>query len=92
MDSMEPDQTPFAAVSAHTSRLSRVSYSSIYLDLATSWRNESEHRTDMMEIAIPSMAGQIDALCSVQMVRDNGTPHGLLPENIHCAGMVYWYT
>jgi hypothetical protein len=25
MDSMEPEQTPFAAVSAHTSRLSRVS-------------------------------------------------------------------
>jgi hypothetical protein len=25
MDSMEPEQTPFAAVSAHTSRLTRVS-------------------------------------------------------------------
>jgi hypothetical protein len=29
MDSMEPEQTPFAAVSAHTSRLQRVSPSII---------------------------------------------------------------
>ncbi len=26
MDSIEPEQTPFAAVSAHTSRLTRVSF------------------------------------------------------------------
>ena len=44
-----------------------------------------------MEIAIPSMAGQIDAIRSIQMDGNCWAPHDFLPENICRTGLVYRY-
>lgn len=43
-------------------------------------------------IAIPSLVGQVNSICSVQMVRDRGSPYALLHENICRARMVHWYS
>jgi Rer1 family len=45
-----------------------------------------------MEIAIPGMAGQIDAVRSIQMDGNRGAPHDFLFENIRRARMVHRYT
>jgi hypothetical protein len=57
MDSMEPEQTPFAAVSAHTSRLTRVS---LHLLLGVFEGREKTRDGQALirrPIAIPSLAG-----------------------------------
>ena len=57
MDSMEPEQTPFAAVSAHTSRLSRVSLRLIHGVSESRERTGDGQPLIRRSIAIPSLAG-----------------------------------
>ena len=55
MDSMEPEQTPFAAVSAQTSKFSRVSrYHASLNNFGRVWVREDARL--MENVAIPSMA------------------------------------
>jgi hypothetical protein len=57
MDSMEPEQTPFAAVSAHTSRLTRVSLRLLLGVFESRERTGDGQALIMRSIAIPSLAG-----------------------------------
>lgn len=59
MDSIEPEQTPFAAVSAHTSKITRVSLNSqteTYTDACAGMGSKEWLADGMNAIAISSMA------------------------------------
>lgn len=57
MDSMEPEQTPFAAVSAHTSRLTRVSPRLLLGVFESREKTGDGQALIRRSIAIPSLAG-----------------------------------
>lgn len=76
MDSIEPEQTPFAAVSAQTTKLGRVRVCLLLAELDR-YRNEVQMLTSG-ELAISSAARQVNAVCSLQMAWNWLPPFPLL--------------
>ena len=84
MDSQEPDQTPFAAVSAQTSRFTRVCFA-----VQTS-RIQVSH-AESIGIVIPILPRQVHSLHRLPLVSHWRLPHHLFPPHSHSPGLVHRY-
>lgn len=93
MDVPEPDQTPFTAVTAQTSKLTRVSVR--YLLYVLTFMQETFYiskYTDSASItAISSLSRCLHSVYPLSMVGNWRSPDCFLSEDHTCAGLVYWY-
>ena len=104
MDVPEPEQTPFTAVTAQTSKLARVSFSMLIFNL---FREVSEETRggkrcafvfkaqlltcDGSVLAIPNLSRCLYAFHGIPLGRDCCPSPSLLLEDRYGSGMVHWY-
>ena len=100
MDVPEPDQSPFTAVSTHTSKLTRVSFWLSLEGLRSAQCLIPAHRDQVVSedyvlmciaVAIPSLPRRFDSLHHVSLGWIRCPAHHFLPAHRLRARMVHWY-
>ena len=94
MDAPEPD-TPFAAVSAQTTKFQRVSRSCEHVgrvsEQTETLQSQRSPCTDTRTTDVPKLPGQVHTIHHIPLDRNSNRLHRLWSPDSVCAGMVYRY-